>query len=109
MTVEQTNLVDFVSVISSRNEVVLTISDHLEWDDKNEHILLLQEKLNSYLAFIESGELLSSYPSAKGKSVVVDVVCRHPLNVAASEFFDRGVSIFERAGFRLTHQVLSAQ
>ena len=109
MTVEQTNLVDFVSVIASKNEVILTISDHLEWDEKNEHILLLQEKLNSYLAFIESGELLSSYPNAIGKSVVVDVVCKHPLNAAASDFFDRGASIFKDAGFRLTHQVLSAQ
>ena len=107
MTVEQTNLVDLVSVITSKNEVVLTISDHLEWDEKNEHLLLLQEKLNSYLAFIESGELLRSYPSATGRSVVVDVVCKHPLNSVAKGFFDRGATIFKDAGFRLDYQILS--
>jgi hypothetical protein len=107
MTVEQTNIVDFVSVSATKNEVVLTISDHLEWDEKKEHLFLLQEKLNRYLAFIESDELLRSYPSAIGKSVVVDVVCMHPLNAAASDFFERGASIFSDAGFRLTYQILS--
>jgi hypothetical protein len=53
MSVDQTNIVDFISINSSGN-VVLTISDHLEWDNEGRHIYILQEKLNKYLAFIES-------------------------------------------------------
>lgn len=108
MTIEQTNVVDFVSICTRKNEVVLTISDHLEWDEENEHILLLQEKLNRYLTFIESGELLRSFPSAIGKSIVIDVVCKYPLNAIATEFFKRGVSLFQKAGFRLTYQIITA-
>lgn len=65
MTIEQ---LDKVDVIANDNEkVILVISDHLEWDDQNEKLLLLQDKLNLYLSFIESGEIFEQYPIAKGK------------------------------------------
>ncbi len=42
------------------DNVVLYVSDHLEWGEKaeqGEHLQLLQDKLNTYVAFIESGDL----------------------------------------------------
>ena len=48
MSVDQLDKVDFISKTSEGN-VELTISDHLEWDDKNEHLLILQNKINAYL------------------------------------------------------------
>ena len=50
------------------------------WDD-SEHLLLLQEKLNSYLAFIESGEIYESYPRAMGRQLVIDLVLKHSPSV----------------------------
>ena len=44
MSVDQLDKVDFISKTSEGN-VELTISDHLEWDDKNEHLLILQNKV----------------------------------------------------------------
>jgi hypothetical protein len=38
---------------------------------KNEHLLILQDKLNSYLRFIETGEIFESYPAAKNSSLVI--------------------------------------
>ena len=49
MTIEQ---LDKVDVIAHNDEkVILVISDHLKWDDKNEKLLVLQDKLNLYLSF----------------------------------------------------------
>jgi hypothetical protein len=42
MTVEQIEVVDFVG-IDPRGRTVLTISDHLPWDDIKSHLLTLQE------------------------------------------------------------------
>ena len=61
MTVEQTKILDIISIDPKANEVVMTISDYLDWEDKRAHLLLLQEKINSYLAFIENGEILNYY------------------------------------------------
>jgi hypothetical protein len=56
MSVEQTDKIDFIST-SPGEKVVLTISDHLSWDEDG-HLHLLQDKINVYLEFIESEQLL---------------------------------------------------
>lgn len=49
MSVDNPNVIDFISE-QDDDKVVLTISDHLEWDDEdNNHLYLLQEKVNAYL------------------------------------------------------------
>ena len=50
MTVEQPGVVDFASIDPVGN-AVLTISDHLSWEDVNGHLFHLQEKINAYLRF----------------------------------------------------------
>lgn len=55
MSVDNLQVIDFISEKDGR--IVLTISDHLEWDDKYEHIYLLQEKINAYLMAIETGQI----------------------------------------------------
>jgi len=106
MTVEQTNKVDLISVDPKTQDVVMTISDHLDWADKETHLLLLQEKINSYLAFIESGEILASYPIAKGRPVVIDVVFMHEIDPVAGDFLATAIEIVKAAGFRMTTRTL---
>jgi hypothetical protein len=49
MSVENKNVIDFIS--EKDNNIVLTISDHLEWDEDYEHIFLLQEKIKGWKTF----------------------------------------------------------
>jgi hypothetical protein len=108
MSVDQTNVVDAIGVDNATGDVVLTITDHREWTGSdNEHRLLLQEKLNTYLSFVESGELLESYPNAKGRAVLIDVVCKCPLNQQAQGFYDQVTQIVEGAGMKLRHRLIS--
>lgn len=103
MSVDQTGVVDAVGVDNTTGQVVLTISDHLEWD--NEHLLLLQEKLNTYLSFVESGEILDSYPNAKGREVLINVVCKYPPNESAKSFLSQVTGIVEGAGMKFDWRV----
>jgi hypothetical protein len=59
MSVENNEVIDVVSVDKQGN-AILTISDHLEWSEDNEHLLILQTKINTYLGSIESGELFDA-------------------------------------------------
>ena len=68
MTVEQADKIDIIS-IDPTGQVILTVSDHLPWSDAVQHQLILQTKLNKYLAFIESGEILQSYPDSQGRGI----------------------------------------
>lgn len=81
MSIEQTDVIDFISVNELENEVVLTISDHLEWgQDASNHLFLLQKKINTYLSFIENGELQETYPDSSGRNIVISISGQHDLN-----------------------------
>jgi hypothetical protein len=88
MTVEDRTTVDAIGVEIASGDVVLTISDHLSWDDEQDHLRALQEKLNLYLAFIESGELLTTYPQATGRHPRIDVVFRVQPSNGALRFLE---------------------
>ncbi|ROR25179.1 hypothetical protein EC845_1219 [Comamonas sp. BIGb0124] len=84
MTVENAATIDAVGTDKQTGEVRLTIIDHLPWD--TEHLRLLQDKINVYLGFIESGEIYVSYPIAKGRPLVIDVFTRFRPTVEAERF-----------------------
>jgi Family of unknown function (DUF6572) len=107
MTVEQTEQIDFATLDHRSGELWLTVSDHLPWDvDEGAHLTLLQNKLNAYPRFIESGELLSKIPEAKGRRIVIDLTGRFPLSEPAEEFFRKAQLAIENAGFGLQFRLL---
>ena len=82
--------------------MVLTITDHLEWTgDDTEHISLLQAKLNSYLRFVESGEIYQSYPNAKGRQILIDIVGKYSPNNIAEEFFEYASDVAGGVGIKV--------
>ena len=106
MSVDKKDTVDFIST-SPDGKVMLTISDHLTWDKENEHLLVLQDKLNSYLMFIESGEIFESYPTAKNKSLIIEVVMKHKPNEVALVFLQRSKEIIENTGVQMRWRKLN--
>lgn len=102
MSIEDQDSVDVIGVNES-GIVVLTISDHLKWDD--DHLYLLQEKINTYLAFIESGEVYETYPNSKGKEFKINVVCKYEPSPAAIQFISKCTTIINQAGFQFGYEV----
>jgi len=98
MSIEQENIIDIVSFNKS-GDVVLTISDHLDWEgDIHEHLFLLQEKLNAYLRFVESGEILEKYPKSEGRKVIFETVMKYPPTAEAEEHCQKFREVIEDAG-----------
>lgn len=76
MSVEQPSVVDAIGTDKNDSAVVLTVSDHLTWQDE-QHLSLLEAKLGAYVSFIESGQILEAYPSAAGKTLRISIVCKY--------------------------------
>src|SRR5215470_6540144 len=101
MTIDQTDVVDFAGICRESGDVILIICDHLPWTqnddplyppemlDPKEHMLLLQEKLNAYVGFIESGEIYEKYPKAVGRAQRLQVVAKYPMSEEGRAFFDK--------------------
>jgi hypothetical protein len=106
MSIEQSNIVDFVTLDETSGEALLTISDHLAWDEnEGTHLELLQSKLNAYLRFIESGELVREFPHVRGRNVVIDLVGKFPLSEQAKILIGKASEAIRDAGFRLQFRI----
>ncbi|HLH49018.1 MAG TPA: DUF6572 domain-containing protein [Roseiarcus sp.] len=102
MTIEQTDVIDIVSTADGNPEARLIIADHLPWDDDEEqHLWLLQAKINKYLGAIESGELYEKLPKAVGKRLVIDLAPKYPLSKNAQNFVEKCQAIIRSFGFEL--------
>ena len=104
MSVENLKVIDFVSVDLNGN-VVLTISDHLEWDDDNEHLQPLQDKINHYLGAIENGSLYEKYPNAKNRNIVIEIIAKYQPNNDGKIFLQRVKETLEAAGYGFSFEV----
>lgn len=103
MSVQQKEIIDIITNGKKANEVELIITDHLSWDEnKNqEHIKALQNKINTYLTFIKSGELIEKYPEYKGKLAIIKVIGMYPLNETARQFYQKTSQTTAFAGLLL--------
>lgn len=93
MSVVETDNIDAIGVDKEMQRVFLSIVDPLMWDDENVHLFTLQEKINTYLYFIESGELLKAFPDSKGFDITIELVLKHTPSDEAITFFDKTIQI----------------
>ena len=104
MTLDKTGQVDLVA--QREAEVRLVIVDHLDWADELEHFRLLQDKLNAYIAFFETGQLFESHPESRGKSASIHIAFQHTPTSHAEEHLLRPAStVVESVGLSLTWSV----
>jgi hypothetical protein len=103
MSVEQIMVIDFIS--EKDDKVILTISDHLEWDEDNEHITLLQDKINAYLMAIESGQVNTKFPSSVGKQYVISIALMHAPNKNGEMFLLHVKEVLAQSGYGFSYYV----
>lgn len=102
MSVLDGEKIDFIHGDPQVGVTYLTIADHLNWADEGEaHLLLLQQKLNTYLRYVETGELYQDHPQCVGIPVVFRVLGQHHLSEEASRFYRVASDFIESAGYRL--------
>ena len=104
MSVEKDDVIDIISIDKDDN-IVLTISDHLKWDRENEHLLILQNKINYYLAAIEGGDLVVKYPDAVNRRIIIRVIAQYNPNKDGELFLGQVKNIVTLAGYGFEFKV----
>ena len=93
MSVVETDVIDAIGLEKEAQRVFLSIIDALVWDAENVHLYTLQEKINTYLHFIESGELDKALPDGKGFDIAIELILKHMPSEQAVTFFDKTTQI----------------
>jgi hypothetical protein len=102
MSVDQRRIVDAVGTSRQDGHIVLTIADHLPFDGDASRLLTLQEKINDYLDFIESGELCQSYPAAVGQTIEISIRFLHSPDDLGRSFLATAERFIRAAGLTLS-------
>lgn len=106
MTVEQTDSIDGIGFERTTGSVVLMISDHLPWDGN--HLEVLEKKLAAYVRFVESGQILESFPTAGSAKKVINVVHMHDPTPDAERFLRDAAAALAKRGLGFRHGPLPA-
>lgn len=108
MGLENVSMVDAVGTEPASDSVVLSIIDSWDWSDERGHMLALQNKLNSYFGFIESGQMNEAYPTAVGKSLRIDLISRYPLPAIAINFLNNAEAVAKELAISLQWKTVPA-
>ena len=104
MSLDNLEVVDAVGTEKNSDTVVLNLLDAWDWDDERAHLIALQDKLNAYLAFVESGQIYEDYPTAAGKALRIDVISRYPMPEAALAFLEKAATVASQLSIAITQR-----
>jgi hypothetical protein len=101
MGLENSTTIDAVGTEKDTGTVVLTILDSWNWSHVDTHLRALQAKLNTYLDFVSSGQLLREYPQAAGKPARIDILFRCDAPAEADGLLGEARRVVESLGLTL--------
>lgn len=107
--ITDTDKIDAIGVVHKTEKIKLKIFDHLEWGNEAEHIILLQDKINNYLTFIESGQIYEIYPDTQNKEKIISIDLLHLPSTNALKFLDTASKIIDDSGYKLVYSISEAR
>ena len=89
MSVDESATIDFVALDKITGDITLAISDHLHWDDKILHANLIMQKINTYIEFVETGQVYETFPQQDGQKIFIQVTHKYQIPTFALKFFEQ--------------------
>ena len=107
MSIEETQKIDFVGTRPDSQEVRLVMTDHLDWRDPQAHLMLLQEKLNAYIAFVESGQIyeMEKPEVRRGAEITIVVAAKEEPPTETADFFEQVKEVLSGSGICFLVQI----
>ena len=104
MAVDNPSVIDFIG-ITSENKISLTISDHLEWNNDNDHLFHLENKISSYLEIIDNNQIYDIYPNANGREIIIQIYFKYVPNKEGKLFLDKVADFFRSKNLEFNYQI----
>jgi hypothetical protein len=73
--VENSKVIDLISVDAATDKVVLTMIERRPWGASDEQFPQIEEKINRYMGYALDGFLVEHYPQYEGKRVQIRLEC----------------------------------
>lgn len=92
MSIDNVNVVDGLAADQRNGVLYLLLTDHLEWVQsenalsERDHLLLLQEKINAYISFIEEEQFKSKYPNLELQLAIIEIHFQYDITENCERF-----------------------
>ncbi len=106
MSLDNADIVDAVGIEVEDGTVVLSIIDGWDWADERGHLCALQDKLNAYFGFVETGQVYETYPEASGQPLRIDIVSKFPIPETSLSFLQKVSAVAAKLNMTVTYRVL---
>lgn len=88
MSVIDKRKIDAIGMNKSEDELLLMIADHLEWNNEYEHLIILQDKINSYFEYIEAKEYNDIYPNKEFEFYIIEIHFKYKITDKCKQFLE---------------------
>jgi hypothetical protein len=88
MSVQQTDVIDFVTHHAKSGRLILVMVESREWGDSGELLPELQAKFNTYVDYVIGGRLTCDYPAYAFKTIGIELRTQHRPTSREKEFLD---------------------
>lgn len=105
MSVVESNKIDAMGKSKENRELIFLITDHLDWENEHEHLLILQNKINSYLEFIESKQYLETYSQDIFEGYVIEIHFQHEMSENCFKFLEVVANQVEELNIKIRVEV----
>lgn len=88
LSILETDKIDGIGKGKNNKELFFMIADHLDWSNEYEHLKILQEKINSYIGYIESRQFHEIYPNETFEFYIIEVHFKYQITEKCLKFID---------------------
>ena len=93
MAIDNTNVIDGAGIDKERKEICLLLTDHLAWKGNDslreyDHLMLLQEKINAYISYLETEQYKEQYPKEEINRAVIKIHFKYDITDNCEKFLN---------------------
>ena len=101
MSVVEVDKIDGMGKSKEKNELIFLLTDHLSWENEYDHLMILQDKINAYLGFVESKQFKETYPQDEFDSYVIEIHFQNAMSENCFKFLDVVANQVEELNVRI--------
>lgn len=93
MAIDNVNIIDGTGIDRDRKAICLLLTDHFSWEGDDgfseyDHLMLLQDKINAYISYLESKQYEEQYPGEIFEMAVIEIHFKYDITENCEKFLN---------------------
>ena len=105
MSIADKGKIDAIALSEDGTEIVLMISDHIKWKDEYRHLMLLQDKINTYITYWENKQYNDIYHNNIIDHGVIEIHFKYSPSTKCKDFLEVAKAQLLRAKLYIRYYV----